>query len=170
MAFSTHLALAQNVQVSGQITDENEMPIPGASVLVKGTSTGAAADLDGNYNISAPANATLVFSFIGYSPKEVAIGNQSQIDVQLEPDVSDLEGSSCSGLWYYPKKPADGSHFSVSDREIAEQPIVDARQALQGRATGVDVTQAGSKPGSAPQVRIRGRRSFNAGNGSPPCM
>ena len=164
MAFSTHLALAQNVQVSGQITDENEMPIPGASVLVKGTSTGAAADLDGNYNISAPANATLVFSFIGYSPKEVAIGNQSQIDVQLEPDVSDLEEVVVVGYGTTRKSQLTGAISSVSDREIAEQPIVDARQALQGRATGVDVTQAGSKPGSAPQVRIRGRRSFNAGN------
>ncbi|WP_154857096.1 SusC/RagA family TonB-linked outer membrane protein [Cyclobacterium xiamenense] len=164
MVIGTHLTQAQDVQVRGQITDENEMAIPGASVLVKGTSTGVAADLDGNYTISAPAGATLVFSFIGYSPKEIAIGNQSQINVQLNPDVSDLDEVVVVGYGTTRKSQLTGAISSVGSKEIAEQPIVDARQALQGRATGVDVTQAGSKPGSAPQVRIRGRRSFNAGN------
>lgn len=152
------------MQVRGQIVDENDQAIPGASVLVKGTATGVAADLDGNYSISAPSTGTLVFSFIGYTPKEVAIGNQSQINVKLTPDVSDLEEVVVVGYGTVRKSQLTGAISSVGSKEIAELPITDARQALQGRASGVDVTQAGSKPGSAPQVRIRGRRSFNAGN------
>jgi TonB-linked SusC/RagA family outer membrane protein len=106
----------------------------------------------------------LVFSFIGYSPKEIAIGNQSQINVKLTPELSDLEEVVVVGYGTVRKSQLTGAISSVGSREIAELPITDARQALQGRASGVDVTQAGSKPGSAPQVRIRGRRSFNAGN------
>lgn len=155
---------AQNVEINGQIVDENNEPIPGASVLLKGTTTGVAADIDGRYDISAPASGTLVFSFIGYSPLEIEIGNQSTIDVSLLPDVSDLEEVVVVGYGTVRKSQLTGAISSVSSREITELPITDARQALQGRASGVDVTQAGSKPGSSPQVRIRGRRSFNAGN------
>nr|MBI1229824.1 SusC/RagA family TonB-linked outer membrane protein [Cytophagales bacterium] len=133
-------------------------------VLVKGTATGVAANLDGEFSISAPGSATLVFSFIGYSPKEVAVGNQSRINVKLTPEVSDLDEVVVVGYGTARKSQLTGAISSVGSKEIAELPITDARQALQGRASGVDVTQAGSKPGSAPQVRIRGRRSFNAGN------
>lgn len=161
---STGLLSAQNVQVSGTVVDDSNEPIPGASVLVKGTATGVAADLDGNYSISAPANATLVFSFIGYTPQEVVIGNRSQINVTLSQDLSDLDEVVVVGYGTARKSQLTGAISSVGNKEIVELPITDARQALQGRASGVDVTQAGSKPGSAPQVRIRGRRSFNAGN------
>lgn len=163
LTLSPHL-FAQDVQVSGQIVDENGDAIPGASVLVKGTTTGVAADMDGNYSISAPANGTLVFSFIGYTSREVEIGNQSQINVTLQPDLSDLEEVVVVGYGTARKSQLTGAISSVGNKEIVELPITDARQALQGRATGVDVTQAGSKPGAEPQVRIRGRRSFNAGN------
>jgi TonB-linked SusC/RagA family outer membrane protein len=163
LGFSFQL-LAQNVEIQGTVMDENNEPIPGASVLVKGTTTGVAADIDGRYTISAPSSGTLVFSFIGYSPQEIPIGNQSTIDVSLVPDVSDLEEVVVVGYGTVRKSQLTGAISSVGSREINELPIMDARQALQGRASGVDVTQAGSKPGSAPQVRIRGRRSFNAGN------
>ncbi|AEL27887.1 SusC/RagA family TonB-linked outer membrane protein [Cyclobacterium marinum] len=164
IGLNTQLLMAQNVEISGRIVDENNMGIPGASVLIKGTSTGAAADVEGNYNLSAPSNATLVFSFIGYSSKEVKIENQTIVNVQLEPDISDLDEVIVVGYGTTKKSQLTGAISSVGNKEILELPITDARQALQGRATGVDVTQAGSKPGAEPQVRIRGRRSFNAGN------
>lgn len=155
---------AQNVEIQGSIMDETNQPIPGASVLLKGTTIGVAADIDGRYTISAPSTGTLVFSFIGYSPQEIPVGNQSTIDVTLLPDLSDLEEVVVVGYGTVRKSQLTGAISSVGSREITELPITDARQALQGRAAGVDVTQAGSKPGAAPQVRIRGRRSFNAGN------
>ncbi|WP_439489518.1 SusC/RagA family TonB-linked outer membrane protein [Algoriphagus sp.] len=155
---------AQNVQISGTVYDETGQPLPGATILVKGTATGTTSDLDGKYTISSPPDGTLIFSFIGYNPTEIVVGNQSVIDANLTPDLSDLEEVVVVGYGTAKKSQLTGAISSVGSKEIQELPITDARQALQGRAAGVDVTQAGSKPGSAPQVRIRGRRSFNASN------
>src|SRR5690554_249236 len=155
---------AQNVQITGQIVDENNEPIPGVSILLKGTTTGVAADIDGQYSLSAPSSGTLVFSFIGYVTQEIPIGNKTVINVTLTSDLSDLEEVVVVGYGTVRKSQLTGAISSVGSREINELPITDTRQALQGRASGVDVTQAGSKPGASPQVRIRGRRSFNAGN------
>jgi len=163
------LALSLNVYgqsrvVRGQVTDESKEPIPGTTVIVKGTTTGTTTDLDGNYNISVPENSTLVFSFIGFVAKEVIVGNNSIINITLNTDLSDLEEVIVVGYGTQKKSQLTGAISSVSAKEIQELPISNARQALQGRAAGVDVTIAGSKPGAGPQVRIRGRRSFNAGN------
>lgn len=155
---------AQNVQVTGTVSDETGSPLPGVTILLKGTTTGTTTDLDGKYSISGPATGVLVFSFIGYTPLEETIGNRSLIDVSLSPDLADLEEVVVVGYGTVKKSQLTGAISSVGNKEIQELPITDARQALQGRAAGVDVTQAGSKPGSAPQVRIRGRRSFNASN------
>lgn len=160
-AFSTY---AQNAQVTGTVSDETGSPLPGVTILVKGTTRGTTTDLDGKYSIAAASNETLVFSFIGYTPLEMSVGNQSTINVSLEPDLADLEEVVVVGYGTAKKSQLTGAISSVGSKEIQELPITDARQALQGRAAGVDVTQPGSKPGSAPQVRIRGRRSFNASN------
>ncbi|MDP2040392.1 carboxypeptidase-like regulatory domain-containing protein, partial [Algoriphagus sp.] len=164
LLLSVGYAQAQNVQVTGTVSDETGSPLPGVTILLKGTTTGTTTDLDGKYTISGPASGVLVFSFIGYNPKEESIGNRSQINVGLSPDLSDLEEVVVVGYGTVKKSQLTGAISSVGTKEIQELPITDARQALQGRAAGVDVTQAGSKPGSAPQVRIRGRRSFNASN------
>ncbi|WP_026969983.1 SusC/RagA family TonB-linked outer membrane protein [Algoriphagus terrigena] len=155
---------AQDAPVSGTVSDETGSPLPGVTILLKGTTTGTTTDLDGKYSISGPADGVLVFSFIGYTPLEETIGNRSRIDVNLNPDLADLEEIVVVGYGTVKKSQLTGAISSVGNKEIQELPITDARQALQGRAAGVDVTQAGSKPGSAPQVRIRGRRSFNASN------
>jgi TonB-linked SusC/RagA family outer membrane protein len=164
LMLSSGFALAQDVQVSGTVSDETGTPLPGVTILLKGTTTGTTTDLDGKYSISGPASGVLVFSFIGYTPLEETIGNRSAINVSLSPDLADLEEIVVVGYGTVKKSQLTGAISSVGNKEIQELPITDARQALQGRAAGVDVTQAGSKPGSAPQVRIRGRRSFNASN------
>ena len=155
---------SQNAQISGTVYDETGQPLPGATILVKGTTTGTTSDLDGKYSISAPATGTLVISFIGYNPQEVVVGNQSVVNVNLIPNIDDLDEVVVVGYGTAKKSQLTGAISSVGSKEIGELPIKDARQALQGRAAGVDVTQPGSKPGSSPQVRIRGRRSFNASN------
>ncbi len=164
LLFLSFNVYSQTRVVQGKITDETGEPIPGATILLKGTSTGTAADLDGNFSINAPDTGILVFSFIGFSSMEVEIGNQSTIDVTLRPDLSDLEEVIVVGYGTQKKSQLTGAISSVGAKEIQELPISNARQALQGRAAGVDVTIAGSKPGAGPQVRIRGRRSFTAGN------
>lgn len=163
------LALSINVYgqssvVKGQVTDESNEPVPGTTVIVKGTTSGTITDLDGNYSISVSNNAVLVFSFIGFISKEIIVGNNSIINVTLNTDLSDLEEVIVVGYGTQKKSQLTGAISSVGAKEIQELPISNARQALQGRAAGVDVTIAGSKPGSGPQVRIRGRRSFSAGN------
>lgn len=155
---------AQTAQISGTVYDETGQPLPGATILVKGTTTGTTSDIDGKYTISSTANGTLVFSFIGYNPQEVVVGNQTVITVNLTPNIDDLEEVVVVGYGTAKKSQLTGAISSVGSKEIQELPIKDARQALQGRAAGVDVTQPGSKPGASPQVRIRGRRSFNASN------
>lgn len=164
LLLSAGIAQAQDVQVSGTVLDETGMPLPGVSILLKGSTRGTTSDLDGKYSISGPSNGVLVFSFIGYNTTEETIGSRTIIDVNLSPDVSNLEEVVVVGYGTQKKSQLTGAISSVGNKEIQELPITDARQALQGRAAGVDVTQAGSKPGSAPQVRIRGRRSFNASN------
>ncbi|TDQ18724.1 TonB-linked SusC/RagA family outer membrane protein [Algoriphagus boseongensis] len=164
MVLSIGIAQAQDVQVTGTVYDESGTPLPGVSILVKGTTRGTTTDLDGKYSISSPSNSTLVFSFIGYNTVEEAVGSRTRINVNLSPDLADLEEVVVVGYGTQKKSQLTGAISSVGNKEIQELPITDARQALQGRAAGVDVVQPGSKPGSAPQVRIRGRRSFNASN------
>jgi TonB-linked SusC/RagA family outer membrane protein len=164
LMLSAGFVQAQDVQVSGTVLDETGSPLPGVTILLKGTTRGTTTDLDGKYSISSPASGVLVFSFIGYNNSEETIGNRTKIDITLNPDVSNLEEVVVIGYGTQKKSQLTGAISSVGNKEIQELPITDARQALQGRAAGVDVVQPGSKPGSAPQVRIRGRRSFNASN------
>ncbi|KPQ13205.1 MAG: SusC family TonB-depedent receptor [Algoriphagus marincola HL-49] len=164
LLFSVTVTVAQESQVNGTVVDETGTPIPGVSVLLQGTTRGTTTDLDGKYTIEAPSSGVLIFSFIGYTTIEETVGNRSIVDVRLEPDLSELEEVVVVGYGTQKKSQLTGAISSVGNKEIQELPITDARQALQGRAAGVDVTQAGSKPGTAPQVRIRGRRSFNASN------
>src|SRR5690606_2467302 len=116
-SISFHL-WAQDVQIQGRILDENNEPIPGASVLIKGTSNGVASDIDGTYNISAPTGSTLVFSFIGYETQEIAVGNRSVIDVSLQLDLSDLDEVVVVGYGTVKKSQLTGAISSVSSREI----------------------------------------------------
>lgn len=164
LVLTAGIVQAQDTQVSGTILDETGTPLPGVTILLKGTTRGTTTDLDGKYSISAPSNGVLVFSFIGYNNLEETIGSRSKIDLTLTPDVSNLDEVVVVGYGTQKKSQLTGAISSVGNKEIQELPITDARQALQGRAAGVDVVQPGSKPGSAPQVRIRGRRSFNASN------
>jgi TonB-linked SusC/RagA family outer membrane protein len=159
------IVIAQNRQVTGKVSDVSGSGLPGVSVTVKGTTQGSITDATGNYSVSVSgSNTTLVFSYIGYVNQEIVVGSQSQVNVKLAEDVANLSEVVVVGYGTQKKSQMTGAISSVSQKEIAELPITNARQALQGRAAGVDVTQAGSKPGAGPQIRIRGRRSFNASN------
>lgn len=156
---------AQTRQVSGVVNDNAGEALPGVSVTVKGTTKGMITAVDGKYSLQVSSeNDVLVFSYIGYESKEVRVGNQSVLDVTLTEDATNLSEVVVVGYGTQKKSQMTGAISSVSAKEIAELPVTNARQALQGRAAGVDVTQAGSKPGAGPQIRIRGRRSFNASN------
>lgn len=152
--------------VSGTITSsEDNTPIPGVSIIVKGTGNGTNTDVEGKFKINVPESGTvLVFSSVGFVTQEIEIGTRSTLDVSLAPDMKALTEVVVVGYGTQKKSQLTGAISSVGSKEIGELPITNARQALQGRAAGVDVVQSSSKPGSGPTVRIRGRRSINASN------
>ncbi len=151
----TTVSLA-DITVSGQVMDETNRPIPGANVIVKGTSIGTSTDQDGKFKIAVPdENAVLVFSFIGYSAKEVVVGSRTVIDISLDPDVSTLSEVVVVGYGTQTKSSVTGAVSSVSSKEISALPVPSVSAALQGRVPGVLVTNNGG-PGSSAIVRIRG--------------
>jgi TonB-linked SusC/RagA family outer membrane protein len=150
--------------ISGTITSTTGEPLIGASVVLKGTSNGAITDLDGKYALKIPSQSgTLVVSFVGYESQDVAIGSSSVIDVSLA-EGSALNEVVVVGYGTQKKSQLTGAISSLSAKQITEMPITNVAQALQGRVAGIDVAQGGSKPGSVPTIRVRGRRSFRASN------
>lgn len=158
------LAFAQSRQISGKVSDSGGSPLPGVSVTVKGTSQGSVTDASGKYSVQAVNSAVLVFSYIGYTTQEISVGNKSTIDVSMAEDAAALSEVVVVGYGTQKKSQMTGAISQVTAKQITEMPLTNLGQALQGRAAGVDVSQSGSKPGAAPRILIRGRRSFNAGN------
>ena len=163
LALSTY-GYGQGRTVQGTITDDQGEPIPGTTVAVKGTTIGTVSDIDGKYSLNVPETGILVFSFIGFQIQEIPIGNQSIIDVQLKAQVSDLGEVVVVGYGVQRKSDLTGSVSSVGSKEIKQVAIASLDQALQGRASGVQVTQASAAPGGGVSIRIRGGNSINASN------
>ena len=157
--------LAQTRQISGVVNDATGSGLPGVSITVKGSGIGTVTDADGSYTISnVNDNSILVFSYIGFTTQEVAVGANNTVDVSLTEDATVISEIVVTGYGTQKKSQLTGAISSISAKEIAELPVTNLAQALTGRAAGVNVTQSGSKPGSTPKILIRGRRSFNAGN------
>ena len=150
--------------ISGKVLSNGE-PLPGVSVRLKGTDMGTTTGMDGSYTINVPDNGgTLVFSFLGFVTQEKTFSRASTVNVTLIEDSQALDEVMVVGYGTQTKSQVTGAISSVSAKEISELPITNAQQALQGRAAGVEVLSSGNRPGDGVNVRIRGRRSFNAGN------
>lgn len=163
--FASQFAVAQNLQIKGKVTASNDNAVlTGVSVTVKGTNTGVATDADGNYSISAASNATLVFSFIGSTTREEAVGARTIINVKLTPDTKTLEQVVVVGYGTQKRKDLTGSVSSVTAEQIEKVPVTTVDQALQGRSPGVQVTNNDGSPGAGIQVQIRGIGGFGDNN------
>ncbi len=149
-------------QISGTVSDENG-PLPGATVLVKGTVNGTFADFDGNYTIDAASGDVLVFSYVGYNSKEVTVGDSDTINVTLEASNA-LEEVVVVGYGTQQRGSITGAVASVDVSEAAKTPMTNAAEALQGRVSGVTVVSNNS-PGAAPKIVIRG---FGTSNNTDP--
>lgn len=162
----SYSATAQTNQVSGTvISGEDNLPLPGVSVLIKGTSGGVATDLDGKYNLgNVSPNTVLVFSFIGFETQEQTVGNRSVIDVTLKTDSKLLGEVIVTGYKTQNSREVAGSINTVSAEQIREVPIASFDQALQGRAPGVLIQANSGQPGAAAAVTIRGKGSINGSN------
>ncbi|MFH6601881.1 SusC/RagA family TonB-linked outer membrane protein [Maribacter algicola] len=150
--------------VTGVVTDENGTPLPGASVLVKGTTTGTTTDFDGNYTINVDSNGTLVVSYIGYSSQEVAVNGRSSINISMVVDASQLEEVIVVGYGTQKKGEVTGSIETVDAEQLSIVQVASTIDAIKGQIAGVDVQSTGGRPGQTPTVRIRGRRSISASN------
>ena len=156
-------AFAQNT-VTGTVTDESG-PLPGVSILLKGTSNGVVTDFDGNYTIeNIPADGVLVFSFVGFKTKEIPVNNQTEISTTLDIDVSTLDEIVVVGYGKMKRSDLTGSVVSVSSKAIEESVPTTIDQVLQGRAAGVQIQQNSGAPGASSSIRIRGISSLNGSN------
>lgn len=158
----------QNVRIMGTVTDAaTREPIPGANVVVEGTTIGGISDVLGKFSLDVPSeNAVLIISYLGYVTERVVLNGRSSIDVNLSPDVKSLEEVVVIGYGTKIRKEVTGSIAKVSNAEISKNISSDVTGALQGRSAGVQITQQGGQPGSAMRVRVRGSSSINS-SGDP---
>lgn len=155
----------QQTKLSGQILDDNGMPLPGASIQVKGTTTGVISDFDGNFQLELPNDAnTIVVSYIGFKTQEVDVTGKTTITVTLISDADALDEVVVVGYGTLAKKRVSGSVASVSTSQINEIPVVSAENAIIGQVAGVQVQETSGEPGASPTIRIRGTGSISAGN------
>ncbi|MBC6997068.1 TonB-dependent receptor [Cytophaga sp. FL35] len=152
---------SQELTINGTVSDEQGMPLAGANVLIKGTTTGTQTDFDGNYTIDAESDAVLVFSYIGFTKSEVAVNSQSTLNVTLSEDASQLEEVVVIGYGTQKKSDLTGAVSTVDSEEINKFTYNDAAQAIQGRTAGVRVEANGGSPGANALVTIRGSSTLS---------
>lgn len=156
--------LKQELTVNGTIKDAQGVPLPGVNIVEKGTTNGTITDLDGNYSISlGSANATLVFSFVGYLTEEIEAGGQTTIDLILVEDIMQLEEIVVVGYGTQRKADVTGSVSRISTETTADLPNHTVLQALQGQIAGVNIASP-ERPGQDPSFQVRGQNSLTAKN------
>ncbi|WP_194776461.1 TonB-dependent receptor domain-containing protein [Pararhodonellum marinum] len=168
MVASVLAANAQTREVTGTVLDGTlKDPLPGVSVVVKGTTRGTVTDLDGNFRLSVQSgDEALVFSFVGFETYEVAIGNQSTFNIELDEDIQSLQEAVVIGYGTQDKKEITSAVTSVGREDFNRGNFTNPAQLLQGKVAGLSVTRPGGNPNALPEVRLRGISSFGA-NQSP---
>lgn len=156
-------SFSQEKTISGNVTDQNGLPLPGVSVIVVGTTVGAQTDFDGNYSINASVGQTLRFSYLGQTTVNQVVGVSSSINVQMQDDAEVLEEVVVTGYGSRSKELSTSAVSTVSAETIADfVPSTSLDNILQGQAAGVQVTAANGRPGQTAFVQIRGIGSVNA--------
>ncbi|MBJ6369392.1 TonB-dependent receptor [Snuella sp. CAU 1569] len=162
-----NLEKLQQIEISGVIADQNGQPLPGASVLEKGTTNGTQTDFDGKFSLNiGNENAVLVISYIGFLTQEIAIDGKTDIAITMQEDAAKLEEVVVVAYGTVKKSDLTGSVTSIKSEDITETPSVRLDDALRGRAAGVQVIPTSSQPGAAASIRIRGTNSIS-GNSNP---
>lgn len=156
--------IIEQIRVSGRVVSSQGEVLPGVNVVEKGTNNGTITDAEGKYMLEVSEGATLVFSFVGFVDEEVAVGNQSVIDITLLPDVTALEEIVVVGYGTQEKRDVTGSIATISSQQLDDMPVASFTEALAGQAAGVQVQQVSGAPGANPVIRIRGTGSISAGN------
>ena len=162
LVFGTLVSFAQQT-VSGKVTSSDDgSGIPGVNILEKGSSNGTVSDSDGNFRISVGANATLVFSFVGYQAQEVAVGSQSTVNVSMQSDVTALSEVVVVGYGTQEKKEITSAVTSIKSEDFNKGTVNDPVQLLQGKVAGLNITRAGGDPNGGFNIRLRGVGTIGA--------
>ncbi len=165
LIFSTAAAWSQANTVKGKITDDKSVPLPGVSVLLKGSKTGTSTDANGNFSINVSnTKGTLVVSFVGYNGQEIPLNSRTSIDITMAPDASSLGEAVVIAYGSQVKKVVTGAVQTINLKELRDIPVSQVTQKLQGRLAGVQINQTTGKPGQGMSVRIRGQFSVSAGS------
>mgnify|MGYP003649706207 CR=1 FL=1 len=163
LAFVVQLTFAQEKTISGTISDNSGLPLPGATVLVKGTSSGTSSDFDGKYSIKANQGATLVFSFVGYSTQEVAVGSSSTINVAMQEDAQALEEVVVTGTGVATsRRKVAIAVETVKSEDLKPAPAGDISQALVGKVPGALIQSTTGQPGQQQSILLRGINSLGS--------
>ena len=152
-----------NITISGSVVDSNQQPLPGASVVVKGTSLGTQTDFDGNFTLDDVAmDATLEVSYIGFSTQDVAVDNNTSFTIVLKEDTQNLDEVVVIGYGTQKRSEVTGAISSVKSEDLLKQPALNATQSVQGKLSGVNIINSDS-PGATPKVIVRGIGTASAG-------
>ena len=164
LTFACFGAYAQGQRVTGTVTDETGTPVIGAAVVVEGTSRGATTDVAGYYEIAAPADANLVFSYLGLQSQTVAVAGRTTIDVVLASDSEQIEEVIVQAFGTAKKEAFTGSAAVLKSDELLKTQSSSVANALAGKVAGLQTTQGSGSLGSQPSITIRGIGSINAGS------
>ena len=167
LALCSSDAFAQNRSLSGKVVDGTGAPIIGAAIMVAGqTSNGTVTDINGQFQLTVPANATLLVSCLGFADKQVAVGNQAVVTIMLEEDVTYLDETVVIGYGVQKKSDLTGAVASVREDDLKNRSTSDAAAALQGKVAGVQIITNSGAPGSGSEINVRGVSS-NSGKIGP---
>ena len=161
---ASHPLITNNKKITGKVTDEKNEPIIGANVVVKGSTTGTITDMDGNFTLEVPDQATLLVSYIGYPPLDVAVKNQNNLSIMMIEDSKTIDEVVVIGYGSVKKSNLTGAVSSVKTTEIQHPPMTSIAQGFVGRASGVQVTQTSGMPGAVASIRVRGSCALLGGN------
>ena len=159
-------SLAQQTKtISGKVTDPSGSPLPGVTVVIKGTTGGTITGTDGHYSLTnVPADAVLVFSFVGMRTQEISVAGKELIHVKMTEETIGIEEVVAIGYGTMKKSDLTGSIVSVKSEDIKNLPVRSVTEALQGRVAGVMINKSSGKPGSSSEIIIRGVGSINGLN------
>lgn len=165
MVLTVQFSFAQAKTISGTVTDNSGLPLPGATVLVKGTNSGASTDFDGQYSIEANQGSTLVISYVGYATQEVVVGSSSTIDVKLSEDAQALQEVVVTALGIKREKASLGSAVtSIDSEKLNEGSQTNIADAIKGKVAGVVISSASTDPGASSGIIIRGFSTIGGSN------
>jgi len=158
-------AFAQEVVLKGVVTSsEDNQPLPGVTITVEGTTNGTVTDFDGIYELNVPSDASLVYSYIGMKPQVISVEGRTEINVQLDPDLFNVDEVVVVGYGVQKKALTTGANLNVKGEDIAELNTGSAMEALQGVAAGISITRNNGAPGAGTRVTIRGLGTIGDSN------